>query len=69
MAKHKKSVTNHDMRRAIQDMYSLILNLQQRILNIEYALSSYVEMKKDEKKFTKFLNKKADVKDGEKEKI
>jgi len=60
MAKRKKSVTNHDMRRAIQDMHSMLLSLQQRILNIEYALSSYVEMKKDEKKFTKFLNKKSD---------
>ena len=65
MAKRKKSVTNHDMRRAIQDMYSMLLNLQQRILNIEYALSSYVEMKKDEKKLTKFLEKKVDVRDAE----
>ena len=62
MAKHKKTVTNHDMRRAIEDMYSMMLNLQQRILNIEYVLSSYVEMKRDEKKFTKFLDKKVDVK-------
>jgi hypothetical protein len=64
MAKHKKTVTNHDMRRAIEDMYSMMLNLQQRILNIEYVLSSYVEMKRDEKKFTKFLDKKKDVEDG-----
>ena len=62
MAKHKKTVTHHDMRRAIEDMYSMMLNLQQRILNIEYVLSSYVEMKRDEKKFTKFLDKKVDVK-------
>ena len=60
MAKHKKTVTNHDMRRAIEDMHSMLFNLHQRIINIEYVLSSYVEMKRDEKKFTKFLNKKVD---------
>jgi hypothetical protein len=52
------------MRRAIEDIYSMLLKLQQRILNIEYVFSSYVEMKKDEKKFVKFLDKKKDVEDG-----
>jgi len=65
MAKHKRTVSKHDMRRGIEELYSMILTLQQRILNIEYALSSYVEMKKDEKKLTEFLEKKVDVRDAE----
>ena len=65
MAKHKRTVSKHDMRRGIEELYSMILTLQQRIVNIEYVLDAYIGMKKDHKKFKKFLEKKVDEENAE----
>ena len=63
--KNKNTVTKHDLRRAITDNLSGINYTMERLKNLENVLNFYIEMKRDEKKFNKFLDKK--VKEFEKE--
>ena len=63
--KNKNTVTKHDLRRAITDNLSGINYTMERLKNLENVLNYYIEMKRDEKKFNKFLDKK--VKEFEKE--
>ena len=57
--KKKNTVTKHDIRRAVSDNLSGLNYTMQRLSNLENILNFYIEMKKDEKKFNKFLDKKA----------
>ena len=63
--KNKKTVTKHDLRRAITDNLSGINYTMERLKNLENVLNFYIEMNRDKKKFNKFLDKK--VKEFEKE--
>ena len=63
--KNKKTVTKHDLRRAVTNNVSGINYTMERLKNLENVLNYYIEMKRDEKKFNKFLDKK--VKEFEKE--
>ena len=63
--KKKNTVSKHDIRRAVSDNLSGLNYTMQRLSNLENILNFYIEMKKDEKKFNKFLDKK--VKEFEKE--
>jgi flagellar biosynthesis chaperone FliJ len=63
--KNKKTVTKHDLRRAVINNVSGINYTMERLKNLENVLNYYIEMKRDEKKFNKFLDKK--VKEFEKE--
>jgi len=58
--KKKNTVTKHDIRRAVSDNLSGLNYTMQRLSNLENILNFYIEMKKDEKKFSKFLDKKAE---------
>ena len=62
--KNKKTVTKHDLRRAVTNNVSGINYTMERLKNLENVLNYYIEMKRDEKKFNKFLDKK--VKEFEK---
>ena len=62
--KNKKTVTKHDLRRAVINNVSGINYTMERLKNLENVLNYYIEMKRDEKKFNKFLDKK--VKEFEK---
>ena len=42
----------------IKELYEGINNLHKRLFATEQALLSYIEMKKDDKKLEKFINKK-----------
>ena len=63
--KNKKTVTKHDLRRAVTNNVSGINFTMERLKNLENVLNFYIEMKRDKKKFNKFLDKK--VKEFEKE--
>ena len=63
--KNKKTVTKHDLRRAVTNNVSGINYTMERLKNLENVLNFYIEMKRDKKKFDKFLDKK--VKEFEKE--
>ena len=56
--KNKKTVTKHDLRRAITDNLSGINYTMERLKNLENVLNFYIEMNRDKKKFDKFLDKK-----------
>ena len=58
--KKKNTVTKHDIRRAVSDNLSGLNYTMKRLSNLENILNFYIEMKKDEKKFSKFLDKKAE---------
>tara|TARA_R100000501_G_C2541943_1_gene60315 strand:+ start:206 stop:421 length:216 start_codon:yes stop_codon:yes gene_type:complete len=62
--KNKKTVTKHDLRRAVINNVSGINYTMERLKNLENVLNFYIEMKRDKKKFDKFLDKK--VKEFEK---
>ena len=62
--KNKKTVTKHDLRRAVTNNVSGINYTMERLKNLENVLNFYIEMKRDKKKFDKFLDKK--VKEFEK---
>ena len=63
--KNKKTVTKHDLRRAVTNNVSGINYTMERLKNLENVLNFYIEMNRDKKKFNKFLDKK--VKEFEKE--
>jgi hypothetical protein len=63
--KNKNTVTKHDLRRAVTNNVSGINFTMERLKNLENVLNFYIEMKRDKKKFNKFLDKK--VKEFEKE--
>ena len=63
--KNKKTVTKHDLRRAVTNNVSGINYTMERLKNLENVLNYYIEMNRDKKKFNKFLDKK--VKEFEKE--
>ena len=42
----------------IKELYEGVNNLHKRLFSTEQALLSYIEMKKDDKKLEKFINKK-----------
>ena len=52
----KKNPTKHDLRRRIGAIENALIELIERIANIERITSDYIEMKKDKKKFEEFLN-------------
>ena len=56
--KNKKTVTKHDLRRAVTNNVSGINYTMERLKNLENVLNFYIEMNRDKKKFNKFLDKK-----------
>ena len=54
--KKKNNYSKHDLRRKIGVVESALIELIERIANIERVTSDYIEMKKDKKKFEEFLN-------------
>ena len=52
----KKNPTKHDIRRKIGAMDIAMIEIVKRIATIETVVNDYVEMKKDEKEFEKFLD-------------
>ena len=56
--KKKKSYSKHDLRRELKNTRIVVSMLSERLLNLEKVFQLYVEMKKDEKKFEKFLDAK-----------
>ena len=54
--KNKKVYSKHDLRRELESTRIIVSMLSQRLLNLEKVLQLYVEMKKDNKKFEKFLD-------------
>jgi|TARA_Y100000310_G_scaffold108506_1_gene106914 hypothetical protein len=66
MVKRKKTITKHDLKRGVIGNRQMMESLLDRITNLEYIMMYYIEMKKDQKKFEKFLDKKkVDIKDVE----
>tara|TARA_R100000315_G_C5150226_1_gene86034 strand:+ start:434 stop:640 length:207 start_codon:yes stop_codon:yes gene_type:complete len=55
--KRKNTVSKHDIIRALKNMLSDIQTLGQRLAMMERILFNYVEMKKDDKKLMKYIEK------------
>ena len=55
--KRKRSISKHDIIRALKDMLSDIQTLAQRVAMMESVLFSYIEMRKDDKKLMKYMEK------------
>jgi len=55
--KRKRSVSKHDIIRALKDMLSDIQTLAQRVAMMESVLFNYIEMRKDDKKLMKYMEK------------
>lgn len=58
--KSKNTVTKHDLRRAVSNNITGINYAMERLKNLENILNFYIEMRKDGKKFSKFLDKKVE---------
>ena len=57
--KRKRSISKHDIIRALKGMLSDIQTLAQRVAMMESVLFSYIEMRKDDKKLMKYMEKNA----------
>lgn len=55
MIRKKKKPTNKDLVYNIAENKRLIIDLNQKIILLESLINKYIEMKKDTKKFNKFL--------------
>lgn len=55
MAKHKKTVSKHDMIRAIKDMNSRIMYLDSMVASIGGMFRSYVEFMGNEDEYIKHM--------------
>ena len=55
--KRKRSISKHDIIRALKDMLSDIQTLAQRVSMMESVLFNYIEMRKDDKKLMKYMEK------------
>lgn len=55
--KRKKSVSKHDIIRALKGVVGDMQIIAQRIASMERVFSYYLEMKKDDKKLMKYLEK------------
>ena len=54
----RKGVTKGDFVRSIKDLWNIVNHLNNKILGLENILVDYMDYKKDEKKFNKYLDKK-----------
>ena len=55
--KNKKSLTKHDILRAIKSMAMEIQMLQQHVMMIDNVVDMYIRMNKDEDKLKKYMEK------------
>lgn len=55
--KRKKTVSKHDIIRALKAILSDIQILAQRVTMMESVLFNYIEMRKDDKKLMKYMEK------------
>tara|TARA_B100001250_G_scaffold160825_2_gene138165 strand:+ start:4580 stop:4837 length:258 start_codon:yes stop_codon:yes gene_type:complete len=55
--KNKKSLSKHDIMRAIKGMSFQLEALQRHVLMIDDVLDKYIRMNKDDKKLVKYLEK------------
>lgn len=55
--KRKSTISKHDIVRALKNMLSDIQTIGQRLAMLERILFNYVEMKKDDKKLMKYIEK------------
>lgn len=55
--KRKSTISKHDIVRALKNMLSDIQTIGQRLAMMERILFNYVEMKKDDKKLMKYIEK------------
>ncbi len=55
--KRKNTVSKHDIIRALKGILSDVQTLVQRVVMMERILFNYIEMKKDDKKLMKYLEK------------
>mgnify|MGYP003131520870 CR=1 FL=1 len=54
--KKRNTLTKHDLRRAIDNIYYQTQVLTMRMEDIERVLSDYIEFEKNEDKFKKFVD-------------
>ena len=55
--KSKKSLSKHDMLRAIKSMAMELQMLQRHVMMMDNVLDKYIRMNKDENKLKKFMEK------------
>ena len=55
--KRKRSISKHDIIRALKGIVGDMQILTQRIASMEFIFSHYIEMRKDDKKLMKYLEK------------
>ena len=55
--KRKKTISKHDIIRALKAILSDIQILAQRVTMMESVLFNYIEMRKDDKKLMKYMEK------------
>ena len=55
--KRKRSISKHDIIRALKGIVGDMQIITQRIASMEFIFSHYIEMRKDDKKLMKYLEK------------
>tara|TARA_R100001244_G_C5103996_1_gene119535 strand:- start:162 stop:398 length:237 start_codon:yes stop_codon:yes gene_type:complete len=60
--KKKNTYSKHDLRRAIEDLYSNTQHIMQRLMTFETLFNEYIALEDNEVRFREFLDKKYAVK-------
>ena len=64
----RKQLTYHEMENALREMTEWLQQATQRISNLEYIITSYIEFRKTGKRYNKWMAKQHEQANKEKEK-
>lgn len=63
----RKKPTSKEVQTVIENLILQVMNLEQKILSLSKGFIEYIEYKKDSKKFDKYLQRKEDKLDRQKD--